>query len=114
MSPVFSLNEELIFPHPTLREPNGLLAVGGSLTPEMILLAYRWGIFPWFHKGQPILWWWIVPRLMVRPKEVHISHSLRNTLNQKKFHVTMDQDFENVIRKCAENPRPGQHGETWI
>ncbi|MGB3078329.1 MAG: leucyl/phenylalanyl-tRNA--protein transferase [Saprospiraceae bacterium] len=112
--PVFSLDDELIFPHPTLCDPDGLLAVGGSLSPERILLAYRWGIFPWFHEGQPILWWWLTPRLMVRPSEVHISHSIRNAINQKKFVVSIDKDFENVIRHCAGVPRRGQSGSTWI
>lgn len=112
--PVFSLDEELIFPHPTLCDPDGLLAVGGSLSPERILLAYRWGIFPWFHEGQPILWWWLTPRLMVRPSEVHVSHSVRNAINQKKFVVSIDLDFENVIRRCAGVPRRGQGGGTWI
>ncbi len=111
---VFSLEEDLIFPHPTLCDPDGLLAVGGSLTPERILLAYRWGIFPWFHEGQPILWWWLTPRLMVRPADVHVSHSVRNAINQKKFTVTIDHDFENVIRRCASVPRKGQGGGTWI
>jgi leucyl/phenylalanyl-tRNA---protein transferase len=111
---VFSLDEELIFPHPTLCDPDGLLAVGGSLTPERILLAYRWGIFPWFHEGQPILWWWLTPRLMVRPSEIHISHSVRNAINQKKFIVSIDKDFENVIRHCSSVPRRGQGGGTWI
>ncbi|HZV71213.1 MAG TPA: leucyl/phenylalanyl-tRNA--protein transferase [Saprospiraceae bacterium] len=112
--PVFSLDDELVFPHPTLRDPDGLLAVGGSLSPERILLAYRWGIFPWFHSDQPILWWWLTPRLMVRPSEIHISHSVRNAINQKKFRVTIDKDFENVIHRCSAVPRPGQSGGTWI
>lgn len=114
MSPVFSLDEDLVFPHPTLREPDGLLAVGGSLIPGRILLAYRWGIFPWFHEGQPVLWWWIVPRLMIRPHEVHISHSVRNAINRKEFQVSIDQDFESVIRRCGTIPRTGQEGGTWI
>lgn len=111
--PVFALDEPLIFPHPLLREPDGLLAVGGDLSPERILLAYRWGIFPWYHNDQPILWWWLTPRLMVRPHEVHISHSLRNVLNQNRYMVTFDQDFSSVINRCAAVPRKGQHS-TWI
>jgi leucyl/phenylalanyl-tRNA---protein transferase len=111
--PVFALDEQLIFPHPILREPDGLLAVGGDLSPERILLAYRWGIFPWYHDDQPILWWWLAPRLMVRPQEVHISHSLRNVLNQNRYTVTFDQDFITVMEKCGAVPRKGQHG-TWI
>ena len=113
LSPVFSLDEELVFPHPILSEPDGLLAVGGSLTVERLLLAYRWGIFPWFHEEQPLLWWWISPRLMLRPEDVHISHSLKTILNQKKFSVTFDQDFSGVIEQCKSITRNGQDS-TWI
>ncbi len=111
--PVFLLDEELIFPHPELREPDGLLAVEGDLSPNRLLLAYRWGIFPWFHDGQPILWWWLCPRLMLRPSEVHLSHSVRNFINRKVYRVTFDQDFGAVMEKCASTQRPGQSG-TWI
>lgn len=111
--PVYSLDDELIFPHPILREPDGLMAVGGDLSPERLLLAYRWGIFPWYHEGQPILWWWLAPRLMVRPGEVHISHSVRNFINQEKYKVTFDQDFAQVMQRCASVKRVGQEG-TWI
>jgi leucyl/phenylalanyl-tRNA--protein transferase len=83
--PIFALDENLIFPHPVLREPDGLLAVGGDLSPERLLLAYRWGIFPWYSEGQPILWYWSCPRPMIRTDKVHISHSIRNAVNQKHF-----------------------------
>ena len=111
--PVYALDDELIFPHPILREPDGLMAVGGDLSPERLLLAYRWGIFPWYHQGQPILWWWLAPRLMVRPLEVHISHSVRNYINQKRYTVTFDQQFTTVMQRCGTVDRPGQEG-TWI
>lgn len=111
--PVFLLDEELIFPHPELREPDGLLAVEGDLSPNRLLLAYRSGIFPWYHEGQPILWWWLCPRLMLRPEEVHLSHSVRNFINRKVYRVTFDQDFRAVMEKCASTQRPGQAG-TWI
>ncbi len=114
MSPIFSIDEELVFPHPTLHDPDGLLAIGGTLTPERLLLAYRWGIFPWFHEGQPVLWWWITPRLMIRPTSVHISHSVRNTINQHRYKVTIDKDFEAVINRCSNVNRRGQEGGTWI
>lgn len=113
MSPVFSLDEALVFPHPVLHEPEGLLAVGGSLTQERLLLAYRWGIFPWFHDDQPVLWWFTSPRMMLRPANVHISRSLKRVLNSKKFTVTFDKDFSGVIRSCSEIYREGQDG-TWI
>jgi leucyl/phenylalanyl-tRNA--protein transferase len=67
--PVFQLEDELIFPHPVLRDDDGLLAVGGDLSIHRLLLAYRWGLFPWYHDDQPILWWWLVPRLMIRPQQ---------------------------------------------
>ncbi|MBP7239028.1 MAG: leucyl/phenylalanyl-tRNA--protein transferase [Saprospiraceae bacterium] len=111
--PVYSLDDELIFPHPILREPDGLMAVGGDLSPERLLLAYRWGIFPWYHEGQPILWWWLAPRLMVRPENVHISHSVRNFMNQRKYKVTFDKEFKTVMERCGNVSRPGQEG-TWI
>lgn len=111
--PVFALDDELIFPHPSLREPDGLMAVGGDLSPQRLLLAYRWGIFPWYHEGQPILWWWLAPRLMVRPEDVHVSHSVRNVINKKKFSVTFDQDFTAVMKRCGSVNRAGQEG-TWI
>ena len=111
--PVYSLDDELIFPHPILREPDGLMAVGGDLSPERLLLAYRWGIFPWYHEGQPILWWWLAPRLMVRPEDVHVSHSVRNFINQKKYKVTFDKEFRTVMQRCGNVPRTGQSG-TWI
>lgn len=111
--PVFALDDELIFPHPSLREPDGLMAVGGDLSPERLLLAYRWGIFPWYHEGQPILWWWLAPRLMVRPEDVHVSHSVRSVINKKKFKVTIDRDFKSVMQRCGSVRRAGQEG-TWI
>ena len=111
--PVYALDDELIFPHPLLREPDGLMAVGGDLSPDRLLLAYRWGIFPWYHEGQPILWWWIAPRLMVKPKDVHVSHSVRNYINQKRYTVTFDKEFETVMQRCGDVNRPGQDG-TWI
>src|SRR5678816_4812043 len=76
--PVFLLEDELIFPHPVLRDDDGLLAVGCDLSIHRLLLAYRWGLFPWYHDDQPILWWWLVPRLMIRPQQIHISHSLKS------------------------------------
>lgn len=111
--PVFLLDKSLIFPHPELREPDGLLAVGGDLSPDRLLLAYRMGIFPWYHEGQPLLWWWLCPRLMVRPAEVHISHSVRNFINRKVYQITFDRAFRQVMESCAFIPRPGQSG-TWI
>ena len=111
--PVFSLDDELIFPHPDLRDPDGLLAIGGDLSVDRLLLAYRWGIFPWYHEGQPLLWWFLAPRLMLKPNEVHIAHSLQSILKKEIFHVTFNMAFEEVMKNCGEIKRLNQDG-TWI
>lgn len=85
-----------------LREPDGLLAAGGELSPHWLLAAYRLGIFPWFGEGEPILWWSPDPRMILRPGQVHISHSLGKTLRQRRFEVTFDTAFDAVISGCAE------------
>ncbi|MEM9401686.1 MAG: leucyl/phenylalanyl-tRNA--protein transferase [Pseudomonadota bacterium] len=95
-----------------LKDPEGLLAVGGDLSPERLLAAYRRGIFPWFVEGQPILWWSPDPRCLFRPQAFHVSRSLRKALGRTPFTVTFNRDFEGVVRACAE-PRPHQNG-TWI
>lgn len=95
-----------------LREPNGLLAAGGALTPEWLLAAYRRGIFPWFNDGEPILWWSPSPRMVVFPDEVRITRSLRKTLRKGDYEVRLDHDFAAVIRACAAPREPG--GRTWI
>jgi leucyl/phenylalanyl-tRNA--protein transferase len=95
-----------------LREPDGLLALGGDLCSERLLLAYRSGIFPWFGPDQPILWWSPDPRLVLFPEQLNISRSLARVLRRDRFTVTMDRDFPAVIAQCAA-PRRGQAG-TWI
>lgn len=95
-----------------LREPNGLLAAGGDLTPERIVAAYRRGIFPWYSKGEPILWWSPDPREVLFPAELRMSRSLRRTLRSGVYRVTRDQAFADVIDGCAA-PRDGSRG-TWI
>ena len=95
-----------------LREPDGLLAVGGDLTADRILSAYRRGIFPWYSDDQPILWWSPDPRTVLFPARLKISRSLRKTLRRGRFRVTMDRAFREVITACA-SPRPGSSG-TWI
>jgi leucyl/phenylalanyl-tRNA--protein transferase len=95
-----------------LREPDGLLALGGDLCSERLLLAYRSGIFPWFGPRQPILWWSPDPRLVLFPEQLNISRSLARVLRRDRFTVTMDRDFPAVIAQCAA-PRRGQAG-TWI
>lgn len=105
---------EIFFPdvETALREPDGLLAVGGDLKPERLLLAYRNGIFPWFGPDQPILWWAPDPRLVLFPEQLRISRSLSRTLRKQRFTVTFDTAFAQVVDECAA-PRPGQAG-TWI
>ena len=95
-----------------LHEPSGLLAIGGDLSRERLLLAYSRGIFPWFDPQQPILWWAPDPRLVLEPARLKISRSLRKTLRQGKFTLTMDSCFSEVIRACSSR-RPNQAG-TWI
>ena len=102
------------FPDPALAEtePNGLLAVGGDLSPQRLRSAYRLGIFPWYGAGQPILWWSPDPRLVLFPDRLRISRSLRKTLRRGAFTVSLDRDFGAVIRACAA-PR-ADAGGTWI
>lgn len=115
MNKLYWLNDDdLWFPEPSsaLEEPNGLVAVGGDLSPERILAAYRLGIFPWFNPGDPILWWSPNPRTVVFPHQLHISKSLRKTLRKGCYKVTFDNCFEAVMRACAA-PRVYADG-TWI
>ncbi len=95
-----------------LDEPDGLIAVGGDLSPERLLAAYRRGIFPWFEEGQPILWWTPDPRLVLLPGRFHVGRTLRKRLRRGDCSVRTDTAFESVIRACA-GRRPGQSG-TWI
>lgn len=95
------------------REPNGLLAMGGDLSPERLLNAYRHGIFPWFSQGQPILWWSPDPRMVFRTDRVRLSSRLRRGLRRSGWVVRADTAFEQVVAACATVPRRGQRG-TWI
>jgi len=111
--PVYRLVDEIVFPPPDHAEPDGLLAVGGDLSSERLIRAYQLGIFPWYSKGQPILWWSPDPRLILEPQEFHVARRLRQTLKKGVFEVTFDKAFAPVIRACAAVPRKGQRG-TWI
>lgn len=95
-----------------LREPNGLLAIGGDLTPTRLRNAYRRGIFPWFNPGDPILWWSPDPRTLLFPTQLRISRSLAKRLRRQTFEVTLDRAFGQVIRGCALPREP--HGGTWL
>lgn len=93
-------------------EPNGLLAVGGSLEPEWLLHAYVHGAFPWYNAGDPILWWSPDPRAVLRPEQLHISRSLRRRIHARTYHIRADTNFAAVIDACA-GPRHRNEG-TWI
>ncbi|MGQ4877559.1 leucyl/phenylalanyl-tRNA--protein transferase [Billgrantia sp. LNSP4103-1] len=95
-----------------LRDPDGLLAAGGALTPEWLLAAYRRGIFPWYSEDQPILWWCPNPRMVLFPDELRITRSLAKRLRNGGFAITCNREFEAVVKACAA-PRQGQPG-TWI
>lgn len=110
--PVYRLEKRPVFPPVEEAEPDGLLAVGGDLSLERLLAAYRAGIFPWYD-SPPILWWSPDPRLVLEPDELHVSASLRKVIRQGRFEVRADTAFEQVIRACAETFRPGEDG-TWI
>ncbi|MGD9364662.1 MAG: leucyl/phenylalanyl-tRNA--protein transferase [Desulfobacteraceae bacterium] len=111
--PIFRLTDELIFPDPMLAEPEGLLAVGGDLSPERLLLAYEKGVFPWFSDDDPILWWSPDPRLVLYPEDLKISRSLARTLRRGRFQVTFDVAFNAVIMACAQIRGKKREG-TWI
>ncbi len=110
---MYLLDEHLWFPNPKLANEDGLLAVGGDLSAERLLLAYQNGIFPWFSEGEPLLWWSPDLRMVLFPENLHVSKSMKQLLKQNKFRVTYNQDFKSVISACAELPRRGQEG-TWI
>lgn len=94
------------------KDPNGLLAVGGDLSPDRLANAYRQGIFPWYEDGQPILWWSPEPRMVLIPNEIHISKSLNKFLKKTPFQITMDTAFDQVIQACSLPREEG--GGTWI
>ncbi|WP_343745252.1 leucyl/phenylalanyl-tRNA--protein transferase [Chitinophaga sp.] len=110
--PVFRLNKQLLFPPVHLAEPDGLLAVGGDLSVERLLLAYRSGIFPWFDE-RPILWWSPDPRFVLFPADLKVSSSMKQVLRRQQFRITYNADFPAVIARCSRIPRRGQDS-TWI
>jgi leucyl/phenylalanyl-tRNA---protein transferase len=111
--PVFRLTDAIIFPPPELAEDDGLLAVGGNLSTDRLVLAYSMGIFPWYSDGDPILWWSPDPRLILIPEELKISRSLRQTIKKGVYNITIDRAFEQVIRECSAINRKHEDG-TWI
>jgi len=111
--PYLGENQRVVFPPPAEADPEGLVAVGGNLSPGVLLSAYTQGIFPWYSRGEPILWWSPDPRFVLFPGELHVPKSLRRTLNKGRFSFTLDRAFPEVIEACSEVPRQGQYG-TWI
>ncbi len=107
------LNENIEFPNVSKASEDGLLAIGGDLSVERLLLAYRTGIFPWFEKEEPILWWSPDPRFVLFPESLKISKSMKQVLRNSSFVVTINKDFDSVINGCAKIKRDGQ-GSTWI
>lgn len=110
---IYRLFADPVFPDPEEADPDGLLAIGGDLSPQRLITAYARGIFPWYSEGSPILWWSPDPRLALFPERLHVPASLRRTLNSGRFRFTLDQAFAQVIRACARATRPEQLG-TWI
>jgi len=111
--PIYRLDKELVFPDPSLAEEEGILAIGGDLSTDRLVLAYVNGIFPWPSKDAPLLWWSPDPRMILLPEDFRISHSLRQLVRSGKYSYTVDTDFETVIHRCASIPRHGQD-DTWI
>jgi leucyl/phenylalanyl-tRNA--protein transferase len=110
---IYRLFDQPVFPDPAEADPDGLLAIGGDLSPERLVTAYASGIFPWYSAGSPILWWSPDPRLVLEPTRLHVPTSLKRVLNARRFRFSLDTAFAEVISACARAPRPGQDG-TWI
>lgn len=110
---MYFLSKELYFPPVNEASPDGILAVGGDLSTDRLLLAYKSGIFPWFDDDEPILWWSPPERMVLFFEDLKISKSMRNILNQKKFNVTFNSAFKEVISNCKKVIRKDQPG-TWI
>jgi leucyl/phenylalanyl-tRNA--protein transferase len=111
--PVFQLSGTIAFPPPAMAEANGLLAIGGDLSPARILAAYRQGIFPWYAEGDPILWWTPAPRLILLPEEFHLSRRTARVVRQNFFSLSADRAFRQVMANCA-SIRTATRSETWI
>lgn len=107
------VNPEFPDPEQALRDPDGLLAVGGNLSISTLLSAYHQGIFPWYENGQPVLWWSPDPRAVLFPEKVRISRSLRKTWRRNNWQIRIDSDFQQVIENCAA-PHSKSRGGTWI
>lgn len=110
---MYYLGSKIAFPDPRQASKDGLIGIGGDLSPERLLLAYKMGIFPWFEKEQPILWWSPDPRFVLYPKKLKVSKSMKQVLRNSDFEITVNQSFDQVITECSIAKRSGQRG-TWI
>ena len=114
MNILYQLNDDdCFFPPADRANKDGLLAFGGDLSPRRLIVAYANGIFPWYSEDEPLLWWSLDPRLIIRPGEMKVSKSLKHTLRKGQFEVRIDTNFREVMLHCAETPRKDQDG-TWI
>ena len=112
--PVYRLHPSVpVFPHPLPAGEDGLIAIDGSMDPDWLLAAYSFGLFPWYSEDQPIMWWFPDPRCVLFPRDFVPSKSLKRTMRKGTFRVTRNEQFDAVIRACAEMPRHDQEG-TWI
>jgi len=110
--PIYRLTNELIFPDAEEAE-NGIVAIGGDLSTDRLILAYKSGIFPWFSADEPIIWWCPDPRFVLVPNELKVSKSMKQLFQRKTFEVSMNQNFEHIIHQCSISVRDGQD-DTWI
>jgi leucyl/phenylalanyl-tRNA--protein transferase len=111
--PVWSLPQQIVFPHPLSASPEGILAIGGDLSLERLKLAYAFGIFPWYSSNEPILWWFPDPRCVLEPRGILVSKSMHRFIKKASFRVTFDTAFDRVIVQCRNIERKGETG-TWI
>ena len=110
---MYRLTDALLFPSPEQASAEGIVAVGGDLQPERVMLAYRKGIFPWFESDDFLLWWSPDPRMVLFPDRLKVSKSMRTVIRKKQFEVTFNKAFDEVVEACAKVKRFGQNG-TWI
>ena len=112
--PVYQLSDnEISFPLPELARDDGLLAIGGDLSEERLVLAYSHGIFPWYNYGDPILWWCPKERYIIRPAGIHISHSMRKFMRKHEVHIELNRDFSDTMHRCRMKRELTEEG-TWI
>jgi len=112
--PIFELSDnEISFPLPELARDDGLLAIGGDLSKDRLVLAYSHGIFPWYNYGDPILWWCPKERYIIRPENIHVSHSMKKFMRKHEVHVELNRDFSDTMHRCRMKREAKEEG-TWI